>query len=129
MKKIIPLVLISFIICTSFNKRMILVIDYRDAYVGSYFCKSYCQTLNEDHSVINTNISTQTIIVTKDPLDSILKINIGSTSYKVKLNNDLMSAFPSRAHFGGRFYQTDSIGFVISVSNIPNACRYSGKKN
>ncbi|MGQ0828779.1 MAG: hypothetical protein ACT4ON_10330 [Bacteroidota bacterium] len=128
MKKNIPFVLISFIICTSFNNGTILLSDYRDEYLGNYFCTSRCQVLNSEHSAINTRIDTRTISVTKDPLDSILKIGIGTKTYQVKLKNNLLYAYPSGNHWGGKFYERDSISFVLSASKAPNACRYNGKR-
>ncbi len=119
----------GFIICTAFNKPMVLLTDYRDAYVGSYFCNSSCQGLNSQHTALTTNNGTTTIGVAKDLLDSILKITIGKSTYQVKLKNNRMYAYPVGRHWGGKFFAADSIGFTASVSLAPNACSYTGKKN
>jgi hypothetical protein len=70
-----------------------------------------------------------TIGVSKDLSDSILDITIRQTSYQVNLKSSRMSAYPLGQHFGGRFFSSDSIGFVVATSLAPNACSYLGKKN
>jgi hypothetical protein len=126
MKKLaflIPLALFGF----SFGKMPIT--DYRDIYVGSYFCNRICTALSSDHTSIMNITDTATISVSKDPLDSILQIKLGSNYYAVKLKSGIMTAYPSEGHRSGKFYASDSISFNLTTGLAPSTCIYTGKKN
>ena len=125
----LPILAVSFVISTAFNKPVIRPSDYRDAYVGTYFCSSVCQGVNSEHTGLTTATDTITISVAKDPMDSILQITIDSAIFQVKLTSTTMTAYPLGQHWAGLFYSTDSIGFAKSVGIAANGCRYKGKKN
>ncbi len=127
MKKI-SLLILSSIICTAFTK-VVLLTDYRDAYVGNYSCNSVCQGLNSDLTAITYKTNTITLNLSKDPLDSIMKVSIGKEIYKVKLVSSKLCSYPSGKTWAGSFYAGDSIWFVKSTSLSPNDCKYVGKKN
>jgi|GEM_PF-2260587 len=125
MKNIIFLICIGFVICTAF---IIPPTDYRDTYVGTYFCSSKCQSLNSNYSSINYYNDTITISVTKNIADSILNISIHGIAHPVKLKNGKMYSYQPGTQNQGKFFSTDSIAFSISANHVPNGCSYKGKK-
>jgi hypothetical protein len=129
MKKIFLLLLAMYIICTAFNNPQYLPGNYRDPYVGSYFCHRKCQLPNADHTALVIASDTVTIGVTEDATDSILDITIRGATYMTKLINKNLSPYPLSAHCGGRFFSSDSISFINSPTLSPNLCGYIGKKN
>ena len=130
MRKFIIFGVVGFVICTAFTKQNpIITNDYRDAYTGTYFCKqSNSQRSGKYNQEVNISSSdTNSIIVIKDVLDSILQINVGKEIIKVKLRNKTLQAFPSGGHYKGNFYSTDSINFYFASSRAIS-CSYKGKK-
>jgi hypothetical protein len=112
----LAIIVFSFAIFSAFIKPLIRLSDYRDAYVGTYSCSSLCQAVNSEHTGLSISTDTITIGVGKDPLDSILQISIRTNTFKVKLKGTTLTAYPAGQHWGGAFYATDSLGFVISYS-------------
>lgn len=121
--------MMCFAVFTAFNKPIESFADYRDTYVGTYFCSSMCRGVNSEHNGLTSASDTITISIVKDPMDSILQITIRNTIFKVKLKSTIMSAYPLGQHWAGIFYSTDSIGFSKSVGLAANVCSYLGKKN
>ncbi len=121
------LLITAFIIFLITNNPKALLTDYRDIFIGSYFCTKQCQTLNA-----NLNIAffedTLSINITKDNLDSVLNINIKQNNYKVKLLNGILIPYRPGDLIHGYFYSLDSISFAISLSHTPNICMYKGIK-
>ncbi len=116
---------IGFFICTAFIPP---TEDYRDAYVGTYFCRSKCQSLTSDYTEINYHNDTVTISITKNTRDSILNITIQGRAYEVKVNNAIMNVDAQVNRYKGKFFSQDSISFSTSSGRIPNGCSYRGKK-
>ena len=112
-------------ICFSFTPK--LPTDYRDVYVGNYFCTENCQTVNSDKTGTVSNTTMLTISVSKDPADSVINVNIRNVLYKAKIENGKLFAYP-KGHWSGKLFSSDSLRFVISTSHIMNICGYSGKK-
>ena len=127
MRKIIAISILGFVICTAFNKPMFLFTDYRDAYTGTYFCKSACS--NKDgvtRESVNTT-DTLSIAISKDAADSVLQIKLGTNILKVKLLNKNLTAFQAGSHYGGNFFASDSLDFIFA-SGRTSSCKYIGKK-
>jgi len=124
MKKIFILLLSGFIICTAFIKPPT---DYRDSFVGNYFCRSKCQVLSYSYELTN-HIDTATIRISKNTRDSILNIVIIGRTYEVKLKNGVLYPDPQRSRNQGKFFSTDSIAFTLGGGLVPSACNYRGKK-
>ena len=126
MKKIILFIAASFIICTAFMSSAfrVLVTDYRDAYIGNYFCNRSCQRIRTEPATISDTI---TISVAKDPLDSILKITAGQNIFRAKLKNNSLLPYPASAPLGGKFFATDSLTFHSSAG-LGHVCIFIGKK-
>ena len=124
MKKILLFVLTGFIICTAFNKP--LCIDYRDAYVGKYFCKRSTTSFSFDGAPTVFR-DTITIGAAKDALDSIMQITARAKTYQFKLKSGILYGYPDGAHQGGNFFATDGIRFNISLGHASSA-DYFGKK-
>jgi len=129
MKKISLVLITGSIICTAFNKPKSLPPNYRDAYVGLYFCKSTCQVINVQHNGLMNATDTITIRVAKDATDSVLDIIIKHHIYKVKLLNGILYSYPEYERYGGKFFSSDSISFTSSITLGPSQCGYKGKKN
>jgi hypothetical protein len=128
MKKIIAISIIGFLICTAFNWQRGLTIDYRDAYTGTYFCKSKVSTADIIHGGSPAvDYDTLSVKVTKDVIDSVLQIKTWRNVYKMKLKSGTMYAYPEGGHRGGSFYAADSIRLVISVGHS-SAHSFVGKK-
>lgn len=126
MKKNIFILCIGFIVCTAF---MNPPEDYRDSYVGTYFCRSKCESLSSNYTEILYHTDTITIAITKNTRDSILDISVRGRSLQVKLINGIMVSYEQSIRNQGRFFSTDSIAFSSSSSSrIPNGCSYRGKK-
>ena len=140
MKKIIMYIIIGFIICAAFmpavtrsvqgqagNKPSFKLTDYRDVYMGNYFCNCSCRATVSDKSGQGNFTDTATISVVKDALDSILQVNIALNTYKMKLTNSKMRPCQAGTHFSGNFFASDSISFVMYIG-LGHVCRYQGKK-
>jgi hypothetical protein len=131
MNKNIFFIIAGIFICSAFNKPKNRIyikncIDYRDIYIGNYYCQS--------HSIVarvsefpKVEKDTKTICVLKDQQDSVLIINIGSQNLKFKLKNSLLIAYPEGGRYGGRFYSVDSIGLNIVLGRL-SSLRLKGKK-
>jgi hypothetical protein len=101
--------------------------DYRDAYVGSYFCNRNCNHFNLDsHGYINV-ADTITINISKDALDSIMQIRLGRDTVKAKLVSGDLFPYPDGSNYGGSFFSTDSLNFAIAYGRV-RTCNYRGKK-
>jgi hypothetical protein len=129
MKKIIALSILSFIVCTAFNKPTILVTDYRDAYIGKYFCKSVCSKKDDTNGKIQNSYRNDTIsiVISKDATDSVLQVKLSAQVLKVKLHNNYMRSYSRGVHCGGKFFATDSLDFNFTPG-LASSCRYLGKK-
>jgi hypothetical protein len=136
MKKSILYIIIGFSIFVSFRNPESIknefsktpLSDYRDAYVGTYFCHSKSPQIRFDKPpvIIRDTIS---IIVTKDAIDSVLKFSIGINILKFKLKTGLLSSFPDEdRHKNGKFYSSDSLRLYISTGRA-NYISLIGKKN
>jgi hypothetical protein len=134
MKRNIFFIIIAFLICTAFNKsnkymkytNNSLCTDYRDAYVGSYVCKSSTTIVSIDKAPYIKK-GTITVLVAKDALDSIIQITIGSNNHRFKLKSSVLYAYPVGGHSGGNFFASDSISLNISLGHAA-ASRLKGKK-
>jgi hypothetical protein len=119
MKKFI-LTSMVLIICVSFKKQTTSITDYRNAYVGNYFCNQFSNgglVSNSAQTGISNPSDTVSIIITKDILDSVLLINLGRQQIiKAKLLGKTLQAYPSNGHYGGNFYSTDSIKLIYAQS-------------
>lgn len=104
----------------------VTITDYRDAYIGSYFCTCICQGVDTDISKLTSHTDTTTLYITKNQLDSILNIEIGHNLYQVKLKNGIIYAYPFGRHWGGRL-SANNISFGLSES-MTTMCKYKGKK-
>lgn len=126
MKKNLFLLVTGVIIFSAF---IIPTEDYRDSYVGTYFCRSKCESLNSDYTELSYRNDTITVVITKNNTrDSVLNITIRGKVHELKLKNGVMASnLPSNQN-RGRFFSTDSIFFSISPARIPNGCSYKGKK-
>jgi hypothetical protein len=128
MRNILFIAGIIFILCSSFKKEKSILSDYRDIYVGSFFCVKNCQVVNSSYNGLNINSDTLTIYVRKDSKDSILDVSIGKSVYPVKLSSGNMMAYPN-GHWGGVYYSVDSLGFSTVTSLAPSGCSYVGKRS
>jgi len=69
-KKHLFIILTCYLINTSFVYK--LSTDYRDNFTGRYYCVKTCQAVNSSRTGIEINSDSDTIVVTKDIIDSIL---------------------------------------------------------
>jgi hypothetical protein len=126
MRKIIAISILGGMVFAAF-KMPATFTDYRDSYIGSYFCNRSCEGMRNRQNTQSTYSDTITITVAKDALDSILKITIGKNTMQAKLNNKTLYPYSeSSAHWGGKFFASDSITFMSS--RLGNLCSYRGKK-
>ncbi len=125
MKKVLFLLFTAIIICPAF---IIPPTDYRDTYVGSYFCTSKCQVVGSNITDVTIHSDTITITVTENTRDSILNITVRGRGYQVKLKNGRMFPDPVNSRNQGRFFASDSISFLIPGGLAPGACTFLGKK-
>ena len=100
--------------------------DYRDAYTGSYLCNRSSITCNAIGGPTEVN-DTVTITVSKDIVDSILKVAVGLNKYSFKLNSGSLIAFPFIERRRGEFFAIDSIRLYIASGKV-SALSYTGKK-
>jgi hypothetical protein len=128
MKIIIIKYATSFIVLILFISSKTLPSDYRDSYVGNYFCKKDCQVVNSNRSGLEIVSDTVTVHVTKDVADSTLNLAFGQLNVKVKLKGMMLLAYPFGGHFSGRFFMGDSIKFGFSIGKVSNVCSLVGKK-
>jgi hypothetical protein len=137
MKKYILLSLLVFIICSSFKTpacfensiiKEIIAPDYRDAYTGIYFCNTVCTRISR--SVQGTDVSSDTasIRITKDVMDSVMRVSLGNYVLKIKLISGTMQAYPKGGYYKGCFFASDSIVFNYS-SGRATSYKCIGKKN
>ncbi|MHB8261852.1 MAG: hypothetical protein ACYDCN_13445 [Bacteroidia bacterium] len=124
--KIITLSILGFIICTAFNK---ISNDYRDSYIGTYFChSSYTVLVNTGQGgTQQTHTDTLSISVAKAAKDSVLAIKIGTNTHLFKLKNNILYAHPKGEHRIGRFIDADSILVSIEGGHFASFI-YTGKK-
>jgi hypothetical protein len=131
MKNIIKSGILVLLICTGFTedksffheeRNNVLVTDYRDPFVGFYFCTV---SITGRQSQVLTD--TLTLHITKDIADSILKITIGNITLKTKLVSSNLNAFPYGGKYKGSFYSSDSLRFIYSPTRS-TLHSYKGKK-
>ena len=117
---------IALIICAGFtytdyskskNKiKAILITDYRDTYVGTYFCNRGTKVMT---GIAERTYRTDTIslYISKDATDSILQVKISNQIIKVKLVVKNMTFYSSSNGIGGggNFFSTDSLNFNYAV--------------
>jgi len=127
MKKVVIISFVWFLICTAFNSPKALISDYRDGYVGKYFCKKSSSRFQGGKIAPAVSSDTITITISKDALDSVLQINLGQQILKVKLINKVLQPYTQGGHYGGRFFANDSLSFSFSPS-LAISYRYLGKK-
>jgi len=140
MKKIIISGILCFVICSAFlpavtrsvhkvagNMPNTITSDYRDAYTGTYFCNRFCNSYKGNRPGGNYTSDTVSVGITKDAIDSVLQINTGQQILKMKLLNKTLQAYPKNEHFGGKFFNTDSINFNFAAGRT-YSCTYKGKK-
>ena len=127
MKKNTILSLLALIIFTAFNKPTIPLSDYRDSYVGIYSCKYYKNHLNSENMLYALDTGWVSITISKDPLDSVLQIDLGQKNVKAKLINKVLQPYPQKGRYRGQFFATDSISLGIT-STMASSIRYIGKK-
>ena len=128
MKKITSLSIIGFVICTAFIKPTKLAADYRDAYIGTYFCKGKTTIMSFSANTASHTINdTLTIMVSKDMIDSVLVFKIGRIINKFKLSNNILQAYPEGGHNWGKFISTDSVSINLAMGHVGTAS-YTGKK-
>ncbi len=125
MKKLIFLLFASIIVCMAFISPPE---DYRDIYVGRYFCTSRCQSLNSDYTELSYHNDTVTILVTKNTRDSVLNISIRGGSHELKLISNILRPAMRGSRDHGKFFSNDSIIFSSSPGLGPNGCSFKGKK-
>lgn len=109
-----------------YSQTVVKTTDYRDAYIGSYFCICICQGIDTDLSKLTSHTDTTTLYITKNPLDSILNIYIGQNTYQVKLKDGTIHAYPPGRHWGGKL-SANNISFGLS-ERMTIMCKYKGKK-
>lgn len=125
MKKIIGLFV--FALCTAFINYKNVSVDFRDAYVGRYFCK-YTQFKKAGlRNETSSTGDTLSVFITKDVADSVLQLSFGRMNLKAKLNNKNLRAYPSGGTYAGMFFASDSLTFVIKVGHA-SSHQYIGKK-
>jgi len=140
MKKVIISGILCFVICTAFLPAVIrsvyrvagntpntITSDYRDAYTGTYFCNRFCNSYKGNSPGGNYTSDTVSVGITKDATDSVLQINTGQQILKMKLLNKTLQAYPKNWHFGGKFFDIDSI-YIDFTAGQTYSCTYKGKK-
>ncbi len=108
------------------KKQINLVIDYREVYVGNYFCHRSTTGFKSGDLATITN-DTLTISLTKTDIDSILQVHTGGRNYQFKLKNSLLYAYPEGGRHGGKFFANDSIVLMIPIGRASSS-NYLGKK-
>jgi hypothetical protein len=137
MKKLICVSVLSLAICPAFKnakpvgdpsekKDLKSRSDYRDTYLGNYFCRR-ATTVFSANDIATISKDTLTISVTKADLDSILTINFSGKVYQFKLKRGLLYAYPEGGRHGGKLFASDSIWLVIPVGHASSS-NYLGKK-
>jgi hypothetical protein len=101
--------------------------DYRDTYVGNYFCRSRTTVYIFNESVA-TSYDTVTVHITKGIQDSVMNISINNNSYKFKLISGNLYSYDLIDLGGGKFFSTDSFKAIISIGRASSII-YIGKKN
>jgi hypothetical protein len=129
--KLLIFSLLVFVFCNNTNKIRCLsntsaFTDYRDAYVGSYSCKTKC-TKPGMNNAPKTTYTTETLTVSKDTQDSVLVISNGSIVAKCKLINKNLNPYPNYNKWRGRFYASDSVYFCITLGMV-SYYGFEGKK-
>jgi hypothetical protein len=122
MKKNIIFMVAGFFICTAFT---VLLTDYRDVYIGHYFCNRKITTFSLGGPIYTND--TLTINVIKDVTDSIIQITTKKeNTYKFKLKNNILYAYPHGGSSSGKFLANDSI--YIYIASGRGSVIYKGKK-
>jgi hypothetical protein len=137
MKKVITLSILGFIICTAFITPQVLdsartdksiITDYRDAYTGTYLCRSNCIRMQFNNPNNLYTQDTVSIAISKDAIDSVMQLKIGNGQIvKLKLVHKRLSSYVRGGHYGGKFYASDSLDFTFAPLRV-SSCSYAGKK-
>jgi len=120
MKTNIILLITSIILCTAFYS------DYRDPYIGIYFCQCSRTSVNSQ-GFSNKEIDTVSVFVLKDEMDSVLNIKIQKNTYKFKLKSNTLYAYSNMGHYYGNFYSKDSLIIHLSYGHFSSMV-FKGKK-
>lgn len=128
MKKINFFAFLLLALSLSYSFFLQQVEDYRDKYVGRYFCNSNCQSLNQDQNGVKYNKDTATLQIVKDKSDSILIIRLHNNTHRVKVKGNYLIPEPISDRWRGRFFSMDSIIFTTTASRAPSTCGYKGVK-
>jgi hypothetical protein len=119
-KKIIG-VIICLMVLTAFIKPKQIANDYRDGYIGNYFCRSTVTAVGK-----GAMYDTVTIGISKDVLDSVVQIKFGRNTKKFKIKNNLLNPSSIGEHHNGIFFATDSIRLYMYGGHA--MVTYVGKK-
>jgi len=103
--------------------------DYRDGYVGYYFCKRWATTFKVEGAP-NEVKDTITIHIEKDAADSVLLFTIGAVQQKFKLVGGNLYPYPdgSVPFRNGGFTSTTKVHFIIRYGRA-SSTNYIGVKN
>lgn len=102
--------------------------DYRDQFLGTYFCKKISSSLSNDAKGSVSKTDTLSIKISKDVVDSVLVINLKEGRLKFKLVGKSIRSEPlTGMQIGGKFFAGDSLDLYFSP-NHAFAYRYIGKK-
>lgn len=127
MKKINFFIIIASVICSSFNKvKISCPADYRDSYIGGYFCHKATTVIStSDGPYLKKD--TLSIYISRDPIDSVLQVSVGSNIHKFKLRTGILIQYPTEGYSSGKFFATDSIRLYLTLGHGYQS-RLIGKK-
>lgn len=97
-------------------------VDYREIFVGNYFCKVTSTTFQALEKA-NLTQDTVTISITKSSIDSLLLVRIKDMNYEFKLKSSFLL---SNSH-KGKFFGKDSVFLNISTGHASYK-NFIGKK-
>lgn len=121
MKKKIIGVISCLMVLTAFIKPKEITNDYRNGYIGNYFCRSTIIAVGK-----GAMYDTLTIAISKDALDSVVQIKFGRNIQKFKVKNNLLNPSSIGEHHHGNFFAADSISLHVYGGHA--MVTYLGKK-